>query len=67
MGQPKGKRVRINADPYGVEPNMVIDATVEELLAVQFTARWDSNGALSFLFYGDEGSTWENADDTTGS
>ena len=55
----EGDEVLVNASPYDVDRNFVIKATVEELLSVQFTARWESNGALSFLFYNDEGDTWK--------
>ena len=59
MSEPKeGDKVLINANAYGADPAFTIEATVVDNLSVQFTARWEMNGALSFLFYNDEGSTW---------
>jgi hypothetical protein len=63
MATPKGTRVLINSATEGLDVSWTISATVEDKLAVQFTARWDDTGALSFLFYNDEGDTWRNADE----
>lgn len=63
MSKPKGNRVLINCDPYGIENLFAIKAEVKDLLSVQFTAEWDDTGTLSYLFYHDEGSTWINDGD----
>ena len=55
----EGEKVLINSSPYDIAHTWTIEAKVESLLSVQFTARWESNGALSFLFYNDEGDTWK--------
>ncbi len=63
MSKPKGKKVEVNLDPYGIEFAPKV-AEVVDLLSVQFTCKWtDGTDTLSFCFYADEGTTWRNVDE----